>query len=139
MTTPKDPRTPHPKDPRMTPPKDPHKVPQVLKDLSEATKRDIAPAIKLMSRIFVGTILGGEQSFVREVVSAAAAPSPQPVVRPVQKKEQPTPKKSSQISRGAIVIDAEIVSEECGTCGGTHKVGRPGYEIPCPRCRASQR
>ena len=118
----------------MTTPKDPQKVPQVLKDLSEATKRDIAPAIRLMSRIFVGTILGGEESFVREVVSATTQPrpAPRPASRPAAKKAP------AQVAQGAIVVDAEIVSEECGTCGGTHKVGRPGFEMPCPRCRGSR-
>lgn len=111
------------------------KVPQVLKDLSEATKRDIGPAVQLMSRIFVGTLLGGEQSFVREIVSATAKAAATPAPR----KARAQARTAAAMPPGAIVIDAEIVEEECLTCGGTRKVGRPGHEVWCPACRGKAR
>ena len=114
-------------------PKAAPEVPRILRDIEQATRRDIAPAVKLMSRIFVGTLLGGEESFVREAVHVAAAAASQS-----QRKAAPRAavKVTEKPAITAIVVDAEIVSEECGTCGGTHKVGRPGYEVACPRCRS---
>lgn len=112
------------------------KVPQVLKDLSEATKRDLGPAVRLMSRIFVGTLLGGEQSFVREIVGATAQAVASP---PAPRKARASARTASATSGSAIVIDAEIVEESCPTCGGSRKVGRAGHEVPCPACRGKVR
>ena len=106
------------------------KVPQVLRDLSEATKRDIGPAVRLMSRIFVGTLLGGEESFVREVVGVAAKAA---TTRPAPRKARASARTASPSA--AIVVDGEIIEEGCPTCGGSRTVGRVGHEVACPACR----
>lgn len=126
------------------------KVPQIIQDLSEATRRDIVPAARLMSRIFVGTLVGGEGSFMREVVGVAAAKAtaakapppaaPSPRARPAAKAKSSyaSPSSAATDHNGAIIIDAEIIEEhkgECQTCGGSHKVGRAGHEVRCPACR----
>jgi hypothetical protein len=116
-------------------------VPRILRDIEQATRRDIAPAVKLMSRIFVGTLLGGDESFVREVAHVASAAASSAAGRAASRAAPPSPKASpfrKEPEAAAIVVDAEIVSEECGTCGGTHKVGRKGYEVACPRCRSGR-
>jgi len=114
----------------------PAKVPQIIQELSEATRRDIAPAARLMSRIFVGTLLGGEGSFVREVASAAAKAASPAGGASAPKPKRPPSRARSSVHAGAIVVDAEIVEDEtCSTCGGSRKVGRAGHEVRCPVCK----
>ncbi|HYX22043.1 MAG TPA: hypothetical protein VFA98_14470 [Thermoanaerobaculia bacterium] len=111
----------------MTDPKD-KKVPRVIQDASDAVARDIKPALKLMGRIFFNTWLG-DQSFV---VDAA---------KEVGKRRKPAPRQSApeperNVNHGPEIIDAEIIEEKtCFTCGGTGKLGRPGHEVRCPKCR----
>lgn len=114
----------------MTDPKDP-KVPRVIHDASEAVARDIKPALRLMGRIFFNTWLG-DQSFV---VDAA---------KEVAKRRKPAPRESAarqeapreSVRHGPEIIEAEIIEEKtCFTCGGTGKLGRPGHEVRCPKCR----
>lgn len=116
----------------MTDPKDrKEKVPRVIQDASDAVARDIKPALRLMGRIFFNTWLG-DQSFVVDAAREAA------------KKRKPVPREAASrqesqqrdVHHGPEIIEAEIIEEKsCFTCGGTGKLGRPGHEVRCPKCR----
>jgi hypothetical protein len=110
----------------------PPKVPRVIQEAGKAVERDIKPALRLMGRIFFNTWLG-DQSYVH--VPPGAAPPPA--------RRAPRPKASPPSTAAGVhttdpgprpmVIDAELI-EDCLTCGGSKKVGRPGHQVPCPSC-----
>lgn len=113
----------------MTDPKD-RKVPRVVQDASDAVARDIKPALRLMGRIFFNTWLG-DQSFVVDAAKEVAKKR-----RPAPREAAPRQESSQRVHHGPEIIEAEIIEEKsCFTCGGTGKLGRPGHEVRCPKCR----
>lgn len=116
----------------MTDPKDrKEKVPRVIQDASDAVARDIKPALRLMGRIFFNTWLG-DQSFVVDAAREVAKKR-----KPAGREAAPPRQESQQgVHHGPEIIEAEIIEEKsCFTCGGTGKLGRPGHEVRCPKCR----
>jgi hypothetical protein len=125
----------------VTDPKNPEtKVPRAVRDVGEAVARDIKPALRLMGRIFFNTWLG-DQSFVYDVAKDVVQKSQRARNATVAgggegtgERARASAASSPASDGGRVIIDAEII-EECATCGGTKKVGRPGHEIACPSCK----
>lgn len=112
-----------PRDPRQPPP--PH-VPLVIQDASRAVEEDLRPTISLVGEMLFGDFWS-KHGFVapRNAPPPVAAQAPLPTVRPQESWMHPAP---------THVVDAEIVGEECQTCGGDRVVGAKGFEVPCPIC-----
>lgn len=110
------------------------KVPRIIQNAGEAVARDIKPALRLMGRIFFNTWLG-DQSFIVDVAKDAAKQK-----RTAPRREQAAaPRREPHrqpASGGPEIIEAEIIEDKsCATCGGSGKLGRPGHEVSCPKCK----
>lgn len=121
------------------------KVPHVVQEASKAVERDLKPALKLMSKLFLNTWLGN-QSFIQSAARAVDTAAPELPEKTSKRKEtiatvrvskpraRAVPPPSPSPSTAPMVIDAEFV-EDCRTCGGSGQVGRSGYEVRCPSCK----
>jgi hypothetical protein len=116
-------------------------VPILIKEAGKAYEKDLKPTVNFLGRIFLGGAWPSQkpEPVKREPEKSSTAarlpPSQQIVIRQVGK-ENPVPK-------AARIIDAEIIEEQdfppiCPTCGGAGRLGRAGYEVPCPSCNWPQ-
>ncbi len=114
-------------------------VPIVIKEAGKAYERDLKPAVNLLGKIFLGS-------------AWPPSPKPEPTRREPERPAAVRLPPAQQIVIAQVdpasagsgrIVDAEIIEEEefsriCPTCDGAGRLGRAGYEVPCPSCNWPQ-
>lgn len=110
------------------------KVPAIVRDFDEQVVPDLKNVFSLAKDLFTGDLLE-RHGFVDPKVQPPqppVLPSYQPtfqVPAPMYTPQAPTP----PTVESERIIDVPVDSA-CATCGGSRKVGMPGYQVTCPLC-----
>jgi hypothetical protein len=120
-------------------------VPIVIKEAEKAYERDLKPAVNLIAD-FADILFGTRPGVPKPAAAQREAQRPIPVRLPPANRIVITEIKGNNGTRprthgssGPPIIDAEIIEDEeipriCPTCGGAGRLGRRGFEVPCPSC-----
>src|SRR5271166_5523427 len=117
-------------------------LPIVINEAEKTWQRDIKPTVHVLSDL--AGILFGPRPAVRKTPPAEREPQRSTSVR-LPPSQQIVITQVGRANEGRVsaseppIIEAEIIEENgipriCPTCGGAGRLGRRGFEVPCPSC-----
>jgi hypothetical protein len=113
-------------------------LPIVIKEAGKAVEQDIKPTLNLLGKLFFNGWPPQQKpepvKHESETSSARLPPAQQIVITQVGRASEGRAEASE-----TPIIEAEIIEENgipriCPTCGGAGRLGRRGFEVPCPSC-----
>ena len=125
-------------------------APRIVKKVEATVQSDVKPTVRVlghvMNELFFKTWPGPPLPNQEE---ASSRPSPSPSPSPsrplfasakgMEIRVVPSDFTRPPSQQAQEVLDAEWTEDGnspiCETCGGTGRLGRPGYEISCPACQ----